>query len=77
MERYENNSSIHPDINPNLWLEGGLFGGLDRNLVYRLSSTMTENLCTTRSILTIGFLQSVPSTKTPEFGVILDQQTQD
>jgi hypothetical protein len=38
---------------------------------------MTENLCTTRSVLTIGFLQSVPSTRTPEFGAILDQRTHD
>jgi hypothetical protein len=37
---------------------------------------MTENLWTTYSVLTIEFLQLVPSTQTLEFKAILDQQVQ-
>jgi hypothetical protein len=42
------------DIDPELWLEAGLSGGLDRNQVYRLSNTIAENLWMTHSVSTIG-----------------------
>jgi len=43
-ERYKDEPSTHLDIGPDLWLEGELFGGPDRNRMYGLSDTMTENL---------------------------------
>jgi len=53
-ERYRDNPSTHLDIDPELWLEAGLSGGLDRNQVYRLSNTIAENLWMTHSVSTIG-----------------------
>jgi hypothetical protein len=43
----------HPDIDPNLWLETGSFGGPNRNRVYGLSNTIAENLRMIRSALII------------------------
>jgi hypothetical protein len=43
-ERYRNDPSTHPDIDPDLWLEAGSFGGLDRNWVYELSNITDEKL---------------------------------
>jgi hypothetical protein len=37
---------------------------------------MTENLWTTHSVLTVGHLQSIPSTQTLEFTTMLDQRVQ-
>jgi len=56
-------------------LEGESFGGLNRNQVYELSNTMTENLWMTHS--TFGCSQSILSNHTLEFIVMLDQQVQD
>jgi len=49
----------------------------DRNQVYGLSNTMTENLRTTRSALIVGCSQSIPNVQTLEFTTMLDQQVQD
>jgi hypothetical protein len=43
-ERYRDDPSTHPDIDPDLWLEAGSFGGLDRNWVYELSNITDEKL---------------------------------
>jgi hypothetical protein len=43
-ERYGDEPSTHLDIGPDLWLEEESFGGPDRNRVYGLFNTMTENL---------------------------------
>jgi hypothetical protein len=69
--------STHPNIDLNLWLEAGSFCGPDRNWLYGLSNTTTENLRTTRSALIVGCSQSIPSIQTLEFTTILDQQVQD
>ena len=76
-ERYKDNPLTHLDINPDLWLKAGLFDGPDRNRVYKLSNTKIENLQMTHSASTIGCLQSIPSTETPEFEAILDQRVKD
>jgi hypothetical protein len=54
--------STHLDFDLDLWMEVGLSGGLDRNRVYRLSNTTTENLWMTRNVSTVMSLQSVSST---------------
>jgi len=43
-ERYGDDPSIHPEFNPDLWMEVGSSGGLDKNRVYGLSNTTAENL---------------------------------
>jgi hypothetical protein len=48
--------STHLELNLDLWLEVGSFGGLDKNQVYDISNTMAEELRTTRSVSTIGCL---------------------
>jgi len=63
----------HLNLDPDLWLEAGLSGGPDRNRVDGLSKTMTENLRMTCSVSTVGCSQSILSTQTPEFEVMLDQ----
>lgn len=41
-----------------------------------LSNTTTEDLWTARIVPIVGYSQSVPSTQTLDFKVILDQQVQ-
>jgi hypothetical protein len=53
-----------------------LFGGPDKNRMYCLSSTTTEDLRMFCNVSIVGCLQSVPSTQTSEFKAILDQQVQ-
>jgi hypothetical protein len=55
-------------------MEVGSSGGLDKNQVYRLSNTTTENLRVARSVSTVGSSQSVSSTQSKEF-VALQQHT--
>jgi hypothetical protein len=62
----------HLDLDPDLWLEAGLSGGPDRNRVDGLSKTMAKKLRMAYSVSTVGCSQSVPSTQTPEFEVMLD-----
>ena len=64
------------NLDPDLWLEAVLFSGPDRNHVYSLSNTMIEDLRMTRIILIVGCSQSILSTQTPEFKVILNQRIQ-
>jgi len=45
-ERCGDNLSTHLNLNLDLWLEVGSSSGLDRNRVYKLSNTTTENLGT-------------------------------
>ena len=73
-ERYKDYHSIHPELDSNLWLEVGSFGGYDRNQVYGISNTKAERLRTTRRVSTIGCLQSIPSTISSKFQAILNQQ---
>jgi hypothetical protein len=43
-ERYGDDLSTHPDFDPDLWIEVGLSGGLEKNQVYELSNNTAENL---------------------------------
>jgi len=49
-ERYEDDPLTHPDFDADLWMEAGLSGEPDRNKVYGLSNTTTENLQAARSV---------------------------
>ena len=73
-ERYEDDPLIHPDFDPDLWMEVGSFGGPDKNWVYEFSNHTMENLRATRSVSTVRSSQSVSSTQSKEF-VALQQYT--
>jgi hypothetical protein len=73
-ERYGDDHSTHLDFDPNLWMEAGLSSVPDRNRVYGIINTMTENLQATRSVSTIGSSESVSSTQSQQF-VALQQHT--
>ena len=73
-ERYGDDPLTLPEFDPDLWMEVGSSGGLDKNQVYRLSNTTTENLRVARSVSTVGSSQSVSSTQSKEF-VALQQHT--
>jgi uncharacterized protein (DUF3084 family) len=62
------------ELDPDLWMEVGSSGGPDKNRVYGLSNTTTENLRAARSVSTVGSSQSVSSTQSKEF-VALQQHT--
>jgi hypothetical protein len=64
----------HPEFDPDLWMEVGSSGGLDKNQVYGLSITMAENLRAAISVSTVRSYQSVLSTQSKEF-VALQQHT--
>jgi hypothetical protein len=55
-------------------MEVGSSGGLDKNQVYKLSNTTTDNLQVARSVSTIGSSKSVSSTQSEEI-VALKQHT--
>jgi hypothetical protein len=55
-------------------MEVGSSGGPDKNRVYGLSNTTTENLQAARSVSTFRSSQSVSSTQSKEF-VALEQHT--
>ena len=73
-EKYGDDPSIHLDLDPDLWMEVGSSGGPDKNQVYGLSNTTTENLRAARSVSTVGSSQSVSSTQFKEF-LALQQHT--
>jgi hypothetical protein len=62
-ERYGNDPSTHLDFNLDLWMEVGSSGGPDRNQVFGLSNTTTENLRATRGVSTVWSSQLVSSTQ--------------
>jgi len=66
-ERYGDDPLTHPELNPDLWMEVGSFGGLDKNQVYGLSNTTAENLQAARNVSIVGSSQSVSSTQSKEF----------
>jgi len=55
-------------------MEVGSSGGPDKNRLYGLSNTTTENLRAARNVSTVGSSQSVLSTQSKEF-VALQQHT--
>jgi len=73
-ERYGDDPSTHPNFDPDLWMEVGSSGELDKNRVYGLSNTTTENLWVARSVSIVGSSHSVLSTQYKEF-VALQQHT--
>jgi hypothetical protein len=66
-ERYGDDFSTHSDFDPDLWMEVGSSGGLDKNRVYKLSNTTIKNLWAASSISTVGSSQSISSTHFKEF----------
>jgi len=66
-ERYGDDPSTYPDVDLDLWMEVGLFGGPDKNRVYGLSNTTAKNLRSARSVSTVGSSPSVLSTQFEEF----------
>jgi hypothetical protein len=76
-ERYRDDPSTHPNIDPDLWLEAGSFDGPYKNQVCRLSNTTTENLWMTHSTSIVECPYSIPSVQTSEFITMLDQRVQD
>ena len=72
-ETYGDDPSTHLEFDPDLWMEAGWSGGPDKNQVYGLSNTTTENLRSARSASTIGSSQSVSSSQSKEF-VALQQK---
>jgi len=73
-ERYGDDILTHPEFDPDLWMEVGSSGGPDKNRVYGLSNTTTDNLRSTRSVSTVGSSQSISSSQSKEF-VALQQHT--
>ena len=73
-EGYGDNPSTHPEFDPDLWMEVGLFSGSDKNRVYGLSNTTTENMRAAHNVSTIGSSQLVSSTQSKKF-VALKQHT--
>jgi len=73
-ERYGDDPLTLPEFDPDLWMEVGSSGGPDKNWVYGLSNTTTENLQAARSVSIVGSSQSVSSTQSKEF-VALQQHT--
>jgi hypothetical protein len=73
-ERYGDDILTHPKFDPDLWMEVGLSGGLDKNRVYGLCNTTADNLRSTHSVSTVGSSQSISSSQSKEF-VALQQHT--
>jgi hypothetical protein len=62
-------------IDPDLWMEARSSNGLNRNQVYRLSNTTTENLGTNRSVSTVRSSQSIQGTQSLEFSTLQEHAT--
>jgi len=60
-ERYRDDILTHPEFDSDLWMEVGSSGGPDKNWVYGLSNTTTNNLWLARNVSTIGSSQSISS----------------
>jgi len=73
-ERYGDDPLTHSEFDPDLWMEVRSSGGPDKNRVYGLSNTTTDNLRAARSVSTVRSSQSVSSTQSKEF-VALQQYT--
>jgi len=73
-ERYGDDSSIHLNFNPDLWIETGSSSRTDRNPVNELSNIAAENLPAAHGVSTAGSSQSVSSIQYQEL-VALKQHT--
>jgi len=56
-EKYKNDPSNHPELNLDFLLEAGLFDGSNRNQIYGILNTTTNDIRTYRSVLTAGSSQ--------------------
>jgi hypothetical protein len=65
------NHSTHPELNQDLWLETELSSEPDRNQVYDISNTTTENIQTCHSVLTDSSSHSGSSSQSPVVQMIL------
>ena len=74
-ERYGDDPSTHLNFDPDLWMEVGSSGGPDKNQVYGLFNTTTENLQAACSVSTVGSSQSVSSTQSKEFVALQQHMT--
>jgi len=72
-ERYGDDPSTYPDFDLDLWMEVGSSVGPDKNRVYGLSNTTSENLRATHSVSTVGSSPSVLSTQSEEFKALKQQ----
>jgi hypothetical protein len=70
-ERYEGD----PSTNLDLWMEVGSSGGPDKNQVYGLSNTTTDNLRATCNVSTVGSSQSISSTQSEEIAALKQYTT--
>jgi len=75
-ERYEDDILTHPEFDPDLWMEVGSLGGPDKNQVYRLSNTTTDNLRSTRNVSTVGSSQLISSSQSKEFVTLQQHMAQ-
>jgi len=57
-ERYGDDILTYPEFDSDLWMEVGSSSGPDKNWVYGLSNTTTDNLRMARSVSTVGSSQS-------------------
>jgi len=73
-ERYGDDTLTHPEFDPDLSMEVGSLGGPDKNRIYGLSNTTTDNLRSTRSVSAVGSSQSISISQSKEF-VALQQHT--
>jgi hypothetical protein len=74
-ERYEDDILIHPEFDPDLWMEVGSSGGPDKNRVYGLFNTTADNLRSTCSVSTVGSSQSISSSQSKEFVALQQHPT--
>jgi len=75
-ERYGDDILTHPEFDSDLWMEVGSSGGPDKNRVYGLSNTTTNNLRSTRSVSTVGSSQSISSSQSKEFVALQQHMAQ-
>ena len=73
-ERYEDDPLTHSEFDLDLWMEVGSSSGPDKNRVYGLFNTTTDNLQSIHSVSTVGSSQSISSSQSKEF-VALQQHT--
>jgi hypothetical protein len=75
-ERYKNDLSNHPELDLDFLLKAGLFDGFNRNQIYGISNTTTNDIWTNRSVLTAGSSQSGLSSRSPGIQAIVQEQVE-
>jgi hypothetical protein len=75
-ERYGDDPSTHPDLDPDLWMEVGSSGGPNKNRIYGLSNTTADNLRSAHSVSTVESSQSISSSQSKEFVALQQHMAQ-